>query len=165
MPKKITQVEHDIKDAEQDMRDFDRTWEITKQAEYNTKIADLKLRRDKLVWRAHKDGVSKAAIARAMGTTARIKVYEILNTDPTSDANTNPPKARLDGDTLILTFKDTPGVTEDLLTGEYQFTRDGQFWDAAELGPVQTKITNLIESDESNPVKDAVERATKEGKS
>lgn len=165
MTKELTQEEKDVAKAQEAVVDFRRRWEMEKKIEYDLRIKEVEGKRDFAVWQAHKKGVSKAAIARAMGTTARVRVYEILKNSPDFSAFSNPPVARMDGDTLILTFKDTPGVTEDLLTGEFEFTRDGRFWDPVEMGPETTKITKLLDSDESNPVKDAVERATKEGKS
>lgn len=169
--KPLTPREVSLSAAQRAMNDFIETWEIAKRREFDLKIADLKMKRDLEVIGASKEGLSKSAIARAMGIVARQPVYDILREAglivSLNQSNPNTVVASLQDDGTLL-VRLTNAILEEggaTLEGEYAFTRDGDYWDAVELGPVQTKITNLIESDESNPVKDAVERATKEGKS
>jgi len=155
----------DLAKARKELSDFKAFFEMKKRAEYDGATAEREAHINEIVHRAFKRGVPKNRIGQAYGTKDSKTINLILATDPRSGIPSNPPTARMDGGTLILTFNGTPDITEEPLTGEFEFTRDGQFWDAVELGPVQTKITKLLDSDESNPVKDAVERATKEVKS
>lgn len=151
----------DLAKARKELSDFKAFFEMKKRAEYDGATAEREAHINEIVHRAFKRGVPKRRIGEAYGTKDSKTINLILATDPRSGIPSNPPTARMDGDTLVLTFNGTPGITEEPLTGEYVFTRDGRFWEPVELGPITTKITKLMDSDESNPVKDAVDRATR----
>ena len=80
-PRVVTAQEYEVKRTTQMIRDFKRDWAYRAHVLYTEALDKLEFDRDQAVVAAHLRGVSKSAICRAMGTTNRHAVYDILESE------------------------------------------------------------------------------------
>lgn len=80
-PRIVTAQEAEVKQASDNIRDFKAGWEYTQRVLYNEQLDALEYHRNQAVVAAFLAGSNKSAILRAMGTSNRHAVYEILKSE------------------------------------------------------------------------------------
>lgn len=165
-----TPLETEVQRLNDELARFKMEWLAQQQVEYRIRTEVMTRNRDAAVVAAYRAGSNKAALCRALRTTARVTVYDILAkaeeapeppTDAVAPSNpfTRPIEAQFDtiSNVLTLTLKDAvlagmAAAQDEPLSGTKEFRWTGTGWTSAaeRKGPLDFQMTAWLNAAEED---------------